>query len=323
MIPQPPSWLLLVLSLPSDSATARVRIWRALKALGCGALRDGAYLLPQLPQPRQALAALADETLREGGSAWLLTVQAQDAEEQAAYQALFDRGDAYRDWRAEVAEQRAGLAQLAPAAITRLLRKLRRDLDALRAIDYFPNAASAQAQTAWSDFVAAADSLLSPGEPHAAHAGIARLDRADYQGRRWATRRRLWVDRAASAWLIGRFIDHSARFLWLDTPADCPADALGFDFDGAAFTHVGDKVSFEVLLASFGLDADRALARLGALVHTLDVGDGFVPEASGVEAVMAGARQRSGGDDDRMLAEAGAVFDALYAHFSADPSAAT
>ena len=59
------------------------------------------------------------------------------------------------------------------------------------------------------------------------------------------------VDRVASAWLIHRFIDARARFIWLAAPADCPVDALGFDFDGATFTHVGERVTFEVLLASF------------------------------------------------------------------------
>ena len=127
-------------------------------------------------------------------------------------------------------------------------------------------------------------------------------------------RRRLWVDRVASAWLIRRFIDRDARFQWLAKPSDCPRRALGFDFDGAAFTHVGDRVTFETLLASFGLDADAALARIGTIVHALDVGGDPVPEAKGFEAVMAGARERLS-DDDALLAEMGTVLDSLYAHF--------
>jgi hypothetical protein len=75
-----------------------------------------------------------------------------------------------------------------------------------------------------------------------------------------------WVDRLASAWLIRRFIDPGAHLLWLASPADCPPDALGFDFDGATFSHVGVRVTFEVLLPSFGLETP-ALQRLGALVH--------------------------------------------------------
>ena len=117
-----------------------------------------------------------------------------------------------------------------------------------------------------------------------------------------------------SAWLIRRFIDPEARFRWLGTPSECPKSALGFDFDGAAFTHVGDRVTFETLMASFGLEADAALMRLGTIVHALDVGGDPVPEAKGFEAVMAGARERLT-DDDALLAQMSTVLDSLYAHF--------
>jgi hypothetical protein len=162
---------------------------------------------------------------------------------------------------------------------------------------------------------------LSPDEPQETQGGIARLDRERYRGRTWATRRRLWVDRVASAWLIRRFIDPDARFKWLAKPSDCPKSSLGFDFDGATFTHVGDRVTFETLLASFDLEGDPALMRLGALVHQLDVGGEPVAEASGFEAVMAGARERLN-DDDALLTEMSAVLDSLYAHFAREASRA-
>jgi hypothetical protein len=315
------TWLLLVVSLPTDGATARMRIWRALKALGCGALRDGAYLLPERGTLRQQLGALADDTSGAGGSAWLLTVQAGSERESASYRSLFERSDDYAGFGAALAAARQGLAAATPEQIKRALRKLRRDYEAIVAIDYFPNAASRRAEAAWMDFVNVAETLASPGEPVAIDAELARCDPAAYRGRRWATRRRLWVDRVASAWLIRRFIDPQASFVWLDAPADCPPDALGFDFDRAAFTHVGARVTFEVLLASFGLQRDGALLRLGALVRALDVGGAFVPEASGFEAMLAGARQRCA-DDDQLLAEMSVVLDSLHAHFSNDAQAA-
>ena len=122
------------------------------------------------------------------------------------------------------------------------------------------------------------------------------------------------VDRVASAWLIRRFIDPNARFLWLKTPQDCPVDAIGFDFDGAAFTHTGQRVTFEVFVASFDLGTNPALARLGVLVHTLDVGGVPVPEAAGFEAILTGVRA-SGADDDQVLAAMMPVLDALYTAF--------
>lgn len=309
-----PSWLLLVVSLPTAGATARMRVWRGLKALGCVALRDGAYLLPAGPDHEQALQELGDECLREGGSAWLMAVQHRSADEDAVYRQLFDRSEDYAELGKAWKQANRGLASLGPPELARLQRKLTREFEALRAIDFFPNDASAEAAAGWSDFGKRIDSLLSPDEPHEARGGVLRLDRAGYQGRLWATRRRLWVDRVASAWLIRRFIDRDARFQWLARPSDCPQRALGFDFDGATFTHVGDRVTFETLLASFGLDTDAALARLGALVHVLDVGGEPVPEAKGFEAVLAGARERLS-DDDALLIEMSAVLDSLYAHF--------
>jgi hypothetical protein len=314
-------WLLLIVSLPTNSATARMRIWRALKTLGCGSLRDGAYLLPQEASYRRQLHDLSEETIREGGNAWLLTVHAQSEQEGDAFQALFDRGGDYAELVKNLTEARKTLEEATPQEINRTLRKLRREYEAIRTIDYYPNDASAQAEAAWMDFVNVAQTLLSPDEPHSTDASVTRLDMREYQARTWATRRHLWVDRVASAWLIQRFIDRKARFLWLDAPAECPAGALGFDFDGAAFTHIGDRVTFEVLLASFGLEQDRGLARLGALVHVLDIGNGFVPEAIGFEAMLAGARQRAV-DDNQLLAEIGVVLDSLYAHFSNNPDPA-
>ena len=291
-----------------------MRIWRALKALGCAALRDGAYLLPADADREQALQALADECSREGGNAWLLAVQPRSEEEDGAYRALFDRSEAYADLRKTWKDANRTLATLAAPELARLQRKLRREVDALRAIDFFPDEAGVEAEAEWADLVRRIDGVLSPDEPHECAGAIPRLDASKYQGRIWATRRRPWVDRVASAWLIRRFIDREARFLWLAAPSDCPQDALGFDFDGAAFTHVGDRVTFETLLAAFGLDGDAALQRLAALVHQLDVGGAPVPEASGFEAVLAGARERLT-DDGMLLAEMSGTLDSLYAYF--------
>ena len=309
-----PAWLLLIVSLPTSSATARMRIWRALKALGCVALRDGAYLMPAGPAHEEALQGLADECTGEGGSAWLMSIQARSADESSTYAQLFDRSDDYAELRRAWKAANHSLGRLGAAELARLQRKLQREFEAVRAIDFFPGEASVEADAAWTEFSKRIDSLISPDEPHETEGLVPRLDPAKYQGRIWATRRRLWVDRVASAWLIRRFIDRDARFQWLAKPSDCPKRSLGFDFDGAAFTHVGDRVTFETLMASFGLEADPGLVRLASIVHTLDIGGEPVPEAKGFEAVMAGARERLS-DDDALLAEMSTVLDSLYAHF--------
>ena len=119
----------------------------------------------------------------------------------------------------------------------------------------------------------------------------------------------------ASAWLIRRFIDPKAKFLWLKHVKSCPKRALGFDFDGAEFTHVGSKVTFEVLLGSFNLEQDSGLTRLGALVHHLDVGGIPIAEAPGFATIMAGARSLQP-DDDALLKAMTPVLDSLYASYA-------
>ena len=312
-----PTWLLLVISLPTSSATGRMRIWRALKSLGCVALRDGAYLLPSNPGRTGSLRELGDECIREGGSAWLMTVTPDSPDDDVAYRQLFDRSEQYTELRTNWKSETRGLRSLSMTELARLKRRVQKEFDALRAIDFFPSEASTEAEAAWSDFSERIDALLSPDEPHQREERISRLDVADYQDRLWATRRNLWVDRVASAWLIKRFIARKPRFVWLEKPSACPRKALGFDFDGATFTHVGDRVTFEVLMASFGLEEDAALARLAAMVHALDVGGEPVPEAAGFEAVLTGARERVAGDD-ALLAEMSVVLDSLYVHFQND-----
>ena len=315
-------WFLLIVSLPTSSATARMRIWRSLKTLGCAALRDGAYLLPSIAGHEPKLQELADECIREGGIAWLMAVQPRSADEATTYRQLFDRSEDYAELRKAWKEANRSLASLAASELARLQRKLQREFDAARAVDFFPGEASVEAEAAWVDFSKRIESVLSPDEPHETEGGVARLDASKYQGRTWATRRRLWVDRVASAWLIRRFIDREARFRWLAKPSDCPKSALGFDFDGATFTHVGDLVTFETLMASFGLEEDPGLARLATIVHALDIGGDPVPEAKGFEAVMAGARERLT-DDDALLAEMSTVLDSVYAHFQREAQRGT
>lgn len=314
MPPSSLSWLLLIVSLPTSSATARMRIWRALKALGCMALRDGAYLLPANATHEQALQELADECAGEGGNAWLMTVQPRSADDACAYRQLFDRSDDYAELRKSWKEANRGLATRAAPELARLQRKLQREFDAARAIDFFPSEASIEAEAAWTDLNKRIESLLSPDEPHPTGGRIPSLDASKYQGRTWATRRRPWIDRIGSAWLIRRFIDPKARFRWLAELSDCPKNALGFDFDGAAFTHVGDRVTFETLMASFGLEDNAALMRMAAIVHSLDIGGELVAEAKGLEAVLSGARERVA-DDDALLDEISTVLDSLHVHF--------
>lgn len=94
---------------------------------------------------------------------------------------------------------------------------------------------------------------------------------------------------------------------------------MGFDFDGAEFSHIDSKVTFEVLAASFGLDGHLGIARMGQLVHFLDVGGIPVAEAQGLAAIIAGARSLQP-DDDQLLESVTPMLDSLYHAFCTETS---
>jgi hypothetical protein len=315
LMPMESAWLILIISLPTHNSTGRrMRVWRALKALGCGALRDGVYLLPDRPALRAALQAQADDVIRGGGTAYVLLMPTQETKQQALFQALFDRSAEYADLMVSLQELPIDTAAR-PITLQKALMRLRKAFETLVAVDFFPTPAREQAAAALDDKEHALREHLSPDEPHAVARRLTRLDRSDYRNRLWATRRRPWIDRLASAWLISRCIDPQARFLWLAATADCPGEAVGFDFDGAPFTHVGARVTFETLLASFGLVNDRALVRLGSVVHYLDVGGIPVEDAAGIDTLIKGMHLRIP-DDEVLLHEASSLFDSLYSAYS-------
>ncbi|WP_139832714.1 MULTISPECIES: chromate resistance protein ChrB domain-containing protein [Pseudomonas] len=305
-------WSLLILGLPTANATERMRAWRSLKASGAAVLRDGVYLLPEQCAGREVFEAVERDVLAINGTAFLLSLP----EREERFSRLFDRSDEYASLMEEIAGCRAELAPENALQTARQVRKLRKAFSQLAATDFFPGVPKAQADAALQELEAAIGRALSSDEPSAHDEAITRLERNDYQGRLWATRKRPWVDRLACAWLIRRFIDADARFIWLDRPEDCPGDALGFDFDGARFSHVGQRVSFETLIESFALQ-QPGLARLAAVIHYLDVGGNQPSEAPGIERVLAGLRQ-SIGDDDQLTTVAGGIFDGLLTAFASE-----
>jgi hypothetical protein len=293
----------LVLSLPSRHSTLRVRVWRTLKDTGCGVLRDGVYVLPKGSPGGKVLTRLESEINTAGGSAMVVELKPKGTKELKKVRGLFDRSAAYR----------ALLEKLAAPANPRALERLRRSFERLAATDFFPGAGKRQAAEALAALERRVEDAR--GEPRSSLRHLRPLDRKTYQNRIWATRKHLWVDRMASAWLIRRFIDRNARFVWIDGPRARPKKAVGFDFDGAQFTHVDGRVTFEVLLASFGLEGDAALVGIARAVHFLDVGGIPVADARGLETLLRGAKERAKGDD-ALLAEAARVLDLLYSAYS-------
>jgi hypothetical protein len=135
---------------------------------------------------------------------------------------------------------------------------------------------------------------------------------------RFVTRKNAAVDRIACPWLIRRFIDADAEFLYVE-PDDVrrvasDMDAIPFDVEGAELGHVDGRCSFESILLKYDLD-DPALQRLAMIVHGADVAADTdrTPEAAGLKAIAMGFRLVYGERDIEKLEAQMPLYDALYA----------
>jgi hypothetical protein len=130
---------------------------------------------------------------------------------------------------------------------------------------------------------------------------------------RWATRAGVHIDRVACAWLIRRFLDPDAQFVFVSDPDEVPEDATAFDMRGVELSHHGGDCTFETMLRRFGLD-DPVLWDLARIVHEADLGDERydAPEAPGVDVLLRGLSMICA--DQELVAIGRRLFDGLYEH---------
>jgi hypothetical protein len=313
----PLRWLVLVAVFPVEDAAGRMRLLRTLEGLGCAVMREGVFLLPDTPRNRSSFQRLANHIAGAKGDAWMFPVTVESAQQAKQFRAMFDRSSRYAELIKTIEGLKAGFGVSDPTAIAQVLAKQRRELEAISVLDFFVSPLRQRAERALTEMEEAVRNLMFPANGNAgdrADGGTGKppkRSKRQYFRRAWATRKPLFVDRLASAWLIRRFIDPEATMLWLDKRQACPATAVGFGFDGASFANSRTRVTYEELLASFRLDRNTGLAKIGRLVHALDAGNRQVPEAAGVETLLAGARHRASNEDE-LLRESERTFDLLY-----------
>jgi hypothetical protein len=131
---------------------------------------------------------------------------------------------------------------------------------------------------------------------------------------KWATRPGVHVDRVACAWLIRRFIDRDAEFIFCTDVAAVPDEATPFDMRGAALGHHAGRCSFETVLTAFDL-TDPALEEIGRIIHEADLADDRydAPASHGLDILIRGLTLISGSDHDT-IAITDKLFDGLYEH---------
>jgi hypothetical protein len=305
--------LLLLVGLPPQPSSIRVRVWRRLRSLGAVPLKRSAYLLPDTPDRYEDFQWLAQEIERAGGEATLIRVQQIENVSEADVLRLFHepRDQDYRQLAARYRKLLQGLdkkSALKSARVQEDLVRLAKDHQRIRDIDFFdaPGGAEVRRLEEAIAMRTRRPESVRREEPPA-------LDLARLRGRRWVTRPRPQVDRIASAWLIKRFVDPGAEFLFAP-PSEFPADAISFDAPGAELSHRGEDCTFETLIKRAGL-RDRRLRRLAEVVHEADLRDGKYAheEARGIDVAVR-ALLAASSDDHHVLAQGMALFEGLYAN---------
>jgi hypothetical protein len=304
--------LLLLIGLPPAPSSLRVRVWRRLRALGAVALKRSAYLLPDTPDRYEDFQWLAQEIEREGGDATLIRVDQIENVTPADVERLFHepRDADYRQLAGRYRRLLQALDRKSAAASERThaeLARLQKEHQRIRDIDFFDAPGGAEVRRLEE---AIAMRTRRPETPRRDDRPA--LDLATLRRQRWVTRPRPHVDRIASAWLIRRFIDPEAEFVFA-APADFPADAIPFDAPGVELSHHGEDCTFETLVTRARL-RDRRLIRLAEIVHEADLRDGKYPhaEARGIDAAVR-ALLAASPDDHQVLAHGLALFEGLYA----------
>src|SRR5476649_1646632 len=324
-ISEAPRWLMLIHQLPAKPAYARVKVWRRLQALGAVTVKGSVYALPANGETREDFAWLAKEIVESGGEAIVCEAALVEGLSDSELQGLFDAARD-EDYTRIAGEAREGAARLVDDPTDSVLAdaatqaaRLRKQLDAVVAIDFFGAEARATAEGLVSGLEAALkqegddmpDSKTAAAPPSDMLRGGALKDRT------WVTRQGVQVDRIASAWLIRRFIDPGARFKFVPGTGYAPQPGeLRFDMFEGEFTHVGDRCTFEVLIGHVNL-GDAALAAIGEIIHDIDLKDGKYgrAEAAGVRSLIAGIAASSTDDTDR-IARGTVLLDDLYRSFA-------
>ena len=302
---QQAAWLLLMFSLPAKQASGRVEVWRKLKKYGALPLRTSGNLLPNKPENQERFEWLAAAIRKYKGQASVVQVQAIDDLPSERLVQLFIQARS-KDYEA--------LSREAKKLITRSKRepaelaRLRRRFQEIASIDFFNSPLRGRVEA----LLERADSIRQSK----IFSEVSRKIKKQYFDRVWMTRPRPGIDRVSSAWLIQRFIDSNARFVFGNDPQE-NADAIPFDmFQATGFGHRGDDCTFETLRKEFAI-RDPKVGVIAEIIHDADLADEKFDrrEEAGLDRVLIGWAQQ-GISDDELLRRGMELIEGLYQSLS-------
>jgi hypothetical protein len=320
LAPEVSRWLLLIHQLPTKPAYLRVKVWRRLQTLGAVSVKNTVYALPVGEQAQEDFEWLLKEIAEGGGEGMICEARLIDGLSDDDIRDLFNTARAAdydavaKDARAFDTALREGTVSSGPEARNKLVR-FRAEVSRIAAIDFF----GANGRETVEGLLGSMETKLQEEQAAAdrqQQQPVQALPTDALKGKVWVTRRGVFVDRIASAWLIRRFIDPDATFKFVPAKGYVPKPGENrFDMYEGEVTHEGDRCTFEVLLARAGM-TDPALQAIGEIVHDIDLKDAkFAREdASGIASVIESIAAANK-DDQRRLDRGAAVLDDLYELF--------
>ena len=311
-------WLLLIHQIPPKPDYLRVKIWRRLQRLGAVPVKNSVYVLPKNEQTQEDFQWVLREVVESGGDASLCEARFVDGLSDGEVMQLFRsaRDNDYQEISRELERIATSLSKKAKKDTERKrlaleLERTHKRMAEIVAIDFF----NAPGREGVERLIFALDARLQEGS-RAGKAAQAKQQLQEFRDRTWVTRKGIYVDRMASAWLIRRFIDPHAHFKFVPAKGYQPEPGeIRFDMYEAEFTHEGDRCTFEVLIKRLGL-SDPGLGPIAEIVHDIDLKDSKFgrQETLGIERLIAGICMAQK-DDESRLARGAAVFDDLYEYF--------
>ena len=296
------AWLLLLVRLPATHSAARVAIWRKLKKSGAIQIQTSTYVLPDDPPRYEAFQWLTQHIRDAGGDATL--VRAREIE-GFTNERLIEMFNAAR--AREYASLREMIRPLVASArrtsnVGGKLDRIRKQYREIRQTDFFGSPKAKDLEMMLRRLEGAQP--RSKTQP--------KLEPRDFRGRVWLTRPQPEIDRVGSAWLIHKFINSKAKFVFA---VKRPANRRVFTFDmlGGDFSHDGDDCTLETLIRRFGIQ-DKAARNIAEMVHDADLDDDKFQrnECIGIDRVLKGWAKQ-GLPDKEILRRGFECFDALYA----------
>lgn len=292
----PVPWLLLIFKLPVGQASGRVEIWRKLKRYGAIPMLTAGHLLPNSPANREHFEWLATEIRKYNGQASVVQAQSiGDLPAEKLTKAFIEARS--HDYELILQELRA------TKRTNRKLSRIRRRFQQIVDIDFFNSPLRSRVETA----LARTD---NPGK--LPEKGSQTAVKSKFLNRTWITRPRPGIDRVSSAWLIRRFIDPNAQFVFGTKPERHPR-AIPFDMFGSqGFGHRGDDCTFETLRKQFRIRGAR-VAAIAEIIHDADLADekfGRI-EGIGLDRTLIGWAQQ-GIADEELLRRGMELIEGLY-----------